>query len=134
MKKLVSRIVLAVVMMAVAFAGLGIQPVQANSDDTFKISVYHGIDGKRLGLSRDLPVIASVYKDGAFLADIPLNYKDRFTTFLPAGVYTIKVTSLEAGPLPSMTINSAAIPAGVEVRIRAKLDPGKIPVLGVKVK
>jgi hypothetical protein len=45
---------------------------QANSGDTSKISVYHGIDGKRLGLSRELPVIASVYKDGVFLADIPV--------------------------------------------------------------
>jgi hypothetical protein len=134
MKKQVSRLILAVVLMAVAFAGLGFQPAQAKSDDTFKISVYHGIDGRRLGLSRDLPVIASVYKDGAFLADIPLSYKDRFTTFLPAGVYTIKVTSLEAGPLPSMTIDSAAIPAGVEVRLRARLNPGKIPVLAVKIK
>jgi hypothetical protein len=54
---------------------------QANSGDTSKISVYHGIDGKRLGLSRELPVIASVYKDGEFLADILLYYKDRFTTW-----------------------------------------------------
>lgn len=134
MNKLFTRIVLAVALMAVVFGGLGVNVAQAKSEDMFKITVVHGIDGKRLGLSRDLPVVASVYKDGAFLADIPLSYKDRFTTFLPAGVYTIKVTSLEAGPLPSMTINSAAIPAGVDVRIRARLDTTKTPILAVSVK
>lgn len=78
--------------------------------------------------------MASVYKDGVWLANIPLSFKDRFEANLPAGTYTIKVTSLEAGPLPSMTIDSVAIPAGVDVRVRAKLDNGKTPILKVRVK
>lgn len=134
MKKLVSRFVLVFVLAAVMLAGLGLDAAKAKSDTTFGISVYHGINGKALGLSKDLPVIASVYKDGTLLANIPLNFKDRFEAELPPGTYTIMVTSVEAGPLPSMTIENAVIPAGVDVRLQAQLSAGKTPTLAVKIK
>lgn len=139
MKKLFNRFALVLTLLAVLggalAAGTSNAKAASPSDDTnFHISVYHGINGKTLGLSKELPVVASVYKDGVWLTNIPLNFKDRFEANLPAGIYTIQVTSAEAGPLPSMTIDSAAIPAGVEVRIRAKLDTGKTPILSVRVK
>lgn len=100
----------------------------------FNVSVYHGINGTALGLTKELPVTASVYKDGAFLANIPLEFGDRFATNLPAGTYTIMVTSAEAGPLPSMTVGPVYIPEGVEVRLQAQLAAGKTPILNVKIK
>jgi hypothetical protein len=139
MKKIFNRFALVLTLLTVLGGALAVGTSNAKAaapsdSTTFHISVYHGINGKALGLSKELPVIASVYKDGVWLANIPLNFKDRFEADLPAGTYTIKVTSVEAGPLPSMTINSAVIPAGVDVRIRAKLDTGKTPILGVRVK
>jgi len=138
MKKIFNRFLLVMTLLAVVGGALAVGVSNARAatpdDGTFHISVYHGINGKTLGLSKELPVVASVYKDGVWLAYIPLNFKDRFEANLPAGTYTIEVTSVEAGPLPSMTIDSAEIPAGVEVRVRAKLDTGKIPILGVRVK
>jgi hypothetical protein len=112
--------------------------VRVNEGDAhpsgFNISVYHGINGTALGLSKELPVTASVYEDGEFLANIPLEFKDRFATNLPAGTYTIMVTSAEAGPLPSMTVGPVYIPEGVEVRLQAQLAGGKTPILNVKIK
>lgn len=102
---------------------------------TFDISVYHGINGRSLGLSKDLPVIAEVYKDGALLAEIPLSFKDRIATELPAGEYTIMVRSVELGAyIPSMTVGPVDIPAGVDVSLHAKLSADKTPILKVKVR
>jgi hypothetical protein len=42
--------------------------------------------------------------------------------------------SIGGSLIPSMTIRGAAIPADVEVRLHAKLGPGKTPVIMVKVK
>ena len=135
MNKLFSRLALVLTLVAVLAGGLAFGVKNANaSDGTFNISVYHGINGKALGLSKELPVVASVYKDGKWLADVPLKFKERFTADLPEGTYTIMVRSLEAGPLPSMTIDSAAIPAGVDVRIQAQLAAKKTPILSVRVK
>jgi hypothetical protein len=139
MKKIINRFALVLTLLAVIGGALAIGTSNAKAaapsdTTTFHISVYHGINGKALGLSKELPVVASVYKDGVWLTNIPLNFKDRFEANLPAGTYTIEVTSLEAGPLPSMTIDSAAIPAGVDVRVRAKLDTGQTPILNVRVK
>lgn len=135
MNKIFSRFVMALTLVAVLAGGLAFGVKDARADDgTFNISVYHGINGKALGLSKELPVVASVYKDGVWLADIPLSFKERFSADLPEGTYTIMVTSVEAGPLPSMTIDSAAIPAGVDVRIQAQLSAGKTPILNVRVK
>ncbi len=108
-------------------------PAVAADGHTFDVSVYHGINGKSLGLSKDLPV--NVYINGA-LAIPNLKFKDKIETELPGGEeYTITVESVELGQqLPSMTVGPVTIPAGVDVSIHAKLSDGKTPILKVMVK
>ena len=130
----ISRLWLVFALIALLAGSFAFSAREAKAADTFNISVYHGINGTALGLSKELPVTASVYKDGEFLANIPLEFKDRFTTNLPAGTYTIMVTSAEAGPLPSMTVGPVFIPEGVEVRLQAQLAAGKTPILNAKIK
>jgi hypothetical protein len=99
--------------------------------------VYHGINGKALGLSKELPVIASVYSGDQLIAQLPLEFKDRFSADLPAGTYTIMVSAVVDGnlvPVPSMTVGPEAIPADVDVRLQAQLAEGKTPILSVRVK
>ena len=67
------------------------------------------------------------------IANIPLEFKDRFTADLPAGNYTIKV-SYNGTELPSMTVGPIDIPADVEVRLQAQLSASKTPVLNARVK
>ncbi len=135
MNKNFSRLVVIftlVALLAGAFAFAA--PKAKAADGTFNISVYHGINGRALGLSKELPVIATVYKDGAWLANIPLSFKDRFTADLPAGTYLIEVEAVGVGPVPSMTLGPVTIPADVEVRIQAQLGPGGVPILNARVK
>ena len=135
MSNKLTKIGLVLTLIAVLATGLAISASPARAaDGTFHISVYHGINGAALGLSKELPVVASVYKDGAWLADVPLEFKGRFSANLPAGTYTIMVTSAEAGPLPSMTLKDVTIPEGVDVRIQAQLGAGKTPILNARVK
>jgi hypothetical protein len=109
-------------------------PAWAQAPATFNITVYHGINGVSLGLSKDLPVEADVYKDGSLLATVPLNFKDTFNASLPPGSYEIKVRSVELGAeIPSMAVGPVMIPAGVDVFLHAKLSGNKTPVLKVKV-
>jgi hypothetical protein len=118
--------------LVVALAAL-VMPVQAQ-DDTFEVTVYHGINGTALGLSKELPVVASIQLNGAPLADLPLVFKDKITTDLPAGEYLITVVSAEAGPLPSMTVGPVEIPAGAEVTLHAKLSADKTPIIKASIK
>lgn len=121
-----------VALLAGAFAFAA--PKARASDGTFNISVYHGINGKALGLSKELPVIATVTKDGQLLANIPLSFKDRFTADLPAGTYEISIFAVGVGPVPSMSLGPITIPADVEVRIQAQLGAGGVPILNARVK
>jgi hypothetical protein len=118
--------------------GFMTQEAKADSHDAFGISVYHGINGRSLGLSKELPVVATVSAtllDGSpLVVPLDLEFKDRLSTSLPAGEYTIDVVSTEAGPLPSMTVGPVFIPAGVDVSIHARLSGGKTPILSVRVK
>jgi len=101
----------------------------------FDVSVYHGINGRSLDLSKELPVDITIYKDGNILTVInDFTFKNRIDTQLPAGEYLIEVSSDEAGPLPSMTVGPVEIPEGAEVRLHARLGEGKTPVIMVKVK
>ena len=109
-------------------------PKAKAADGTFNVSVYHGINGTALGLPKELPVVASVIKDGVVIANIPLEFKDRFTADLPAGNYLITVEAPGVGPLPSMTVGPIDIPADVEVRLQAQLSAGKTPILNARVK
>jgi hypothetical protein len=122
----------AVMLFAFAFAAA---PAKA-ADGTWNVNVVHGINGKSLGLTKDLPVNITVYKDGAPLAYINnFTFKERFAAALPAGEYTIEVFSQELGvTVPSMTIGPVMIPEGADLLIRAQLSGGKTPVLVVKSK
>ena len=106
----------------------------AQGVETFDVDVYHGINGRSLGLSKDLPVIVTIQKDGEVIATLNLSFKDRVAAALPAGNYLITVESVEAGPLPSMTVGPVDIPPDVSVSIQARLGAGKTPVLQVRVK
>jgi hypothetical protein len=122
---------IAVLAGAIAFAA----PRALASDGTFNVSVYHGINGKSLGLSKELPVLAYIYRNGAQLAAVPLEFGDRLTTNLPAGNYTIKVYSTELGSfVPSMQVGPVELPEGIKVRLQAKLGAGGVPDLVARVK
>ena len=119
----------AVMLFALAFAAA---PAKA-ADGTWNVNVVHGINGRSLGLSKDLPVNITVYKDGAVLAYInDFTFGERFAAPLPAGEYTIEVFSQELGTLvPSMTLGPVMIPADADLLIRAQLSGGKTPILNV---
>lgn len=135
MNKTVSRFVIVATLLALLAGAFAFAAPNAKaSDGTFNISVYHGINGKALGLSKELPVIATVYKDGAWLAAIPLEFKDRFTADLPAGTYQIMVEAVGVGPVPSMTVGPVTIPEGVDVRLQAQLGAGGTPIIKARVK
>ena len=122
---------IAILAAAFAFAA----PRALASDGTFNVSVYHGINGKALGLSKELPVEAYIYRNGELLATVPLEFKDRITTNLPAGTYMIKVFSTELGAfVPSMQVGPVDLPEGIEVRLNAKLGAGGTPDLVARVK
>jgi hypothetical protein len=105
------------------------------STGLFNISVYHGINGTSLGLSKDLPVDITIEKDGEILAVIDgFKFKDNLATQLPAGTYLITVSSQEAGPLPSMTVGPVEIPEGAWVEMHARLGANKTPIIDVKVR
>ena len=59
----------------------------------FVLTATHGIDGTRLGLSQDLPVIIEVYLQGKPLTQIPLKFKDNYMVTLLRGDYSFKVYS-----------------------------------------
>ena len=102
---------------------------------SFNIRVYHGINGTSLGLSKDLPVEATVELDGEVLAVLPLNFGDEIETQLPAGTYKITVYSVELDvQLDSMTVGPVDIPPGVDVNLHAKLSSNKTPIIKAKVK
>ncbi len=135
MNKAFSRIVIVFALVALLAGAFAFAVPQAKAaDGTFNISVYHGINGRSLGLDKELPVVATVYKDGAWLAAIPLEFKDRFTADLPAGTYLIEVEAVGVGPIPSMTVGPVTIPADVDVRIQAQLSGSKTPILNARVK
>ncbi len=130
--KLFTTVALIAIFAAVfAFAA----PRALAADGTFNVSVYHGINGKDLGLSKELPVVAYIYKDGNLLAYAPLEFKQRVTVDLPAGNYTIKVFSTELGDfVPSMQVGPIDLPEGISVRLNAQLGAGNVPTIIARVK
>ncbi len=101
----------------------------ASANDSFDITVKHGINGTSLGLDKDLPVDVYVNGDKAFT----FSFKDIVSTSLPAGEYTIMV-KLAGTETVVMSLGPVDIPAGVDVGIRAKLSAEKTPTLKVQVK
>lgn len=111
-----------------------VQPVAAASPGNFDLTVYHGIKGDELGLSRELPVNIWVYKDGYLFAKInDFTYRERINLELPAAEYEILIESVELGiVIDSMKVGPVDITEGANLAIRAQVDPGKIPVLAVR--
>jgi hypothetical protein len=101
------------------------------SDGTFDVKVRHSINGRSLGLAKDLPV--NVYINGA-LAIPGFEFGDSISTAMRAGTYTITVTLADGTPLPSMTLGPVELPAGADVIINAKLSANKTPILFAIVK
>lgn len=137
-KTAVRRGGLVVVIAAILVATFGIGAGSAlAAGHEFNLSVYHGINGRSLGLSKDLPVDVYVYKDGGLLTVLEgFTFKSRvYVEGLEPGEYTIMVKSQELNAfLPSMTVGPRDIPGGVEVQMHAKLSEGKTPIIKVKVK
>jgi hypothetical protein len=100
----------------------------ASANDTFDITVKHGINGTSLGLDKDLPV--DVYINGGYA--FTFSFKDVVSTSLPADEYTIMV-KLAGTDTVVMSLGPVDIPAGVDVGIRAKLSADKTPTLKVQV-
>ena len=99
---------------------------------TFDVTVAHKINGRSLGLSKDLPVNITIVKDGTFLAEIPdFRFGDKISTQLPAGEYLITVESVEAGPLPSMTVGPVEISEGTSLFLVARLSADKTPIVSI---
>lgn len=136
MNKIVSRLMLVLTLVALVGGALALDwNKAAAASHTFNVSVYHGINGRSLGLSKELPVIAEVYKDGDLITQIPLSFKGRFTADLEPGNYMIMVKSVELNAyVDSMTVGPVDLPAGIDLRLKAKLGAGKTPILNVRVK
>jgi hypothetical protein len=132
-KKLGFSLLVSIVALVVAL-GFTAQPTLA-AGHTFDVSVYHNIDGTKLGLSEALPVDIYIYKEGSlfsFIADF--TFGERFSASLPEGNYEIKIFSRELGAfVDSMTVGPVDIPGGVEVRMQAALATGGTPTTIVKV-
>lgn len=109
----------------------GSEATEMANDGTFDVTVRHSINGRSLGLPKDLPV--NVYINGVLT--IPgFEFGDKIQTSLRAGTYTITVTLADGTPLPSMTLSNVEIPAGADVIINAKLSADKTPILFARVK
>lgn len=125
-------IVLAIALVLPLFAG--IRSASAAAEGNFDLTVYHGIKGDELGLSRELPVNIWVYRDGYQFAKLSgFEFRERINLELPAGNYKIMIESVELGVvIDSMTLGPVDIPEGANLAIRASLATGQIPVLTVR--
>jgi hypothetical protein len=122
----VALVALAVVMALVMVVNV---QIASASEGKFDLTVKHGINGRSLGLDKDLPVDVYVNGGKAFT----FGFKDIVNTQLDAGTYTIMV-KLAGTDTTVMSLGPTYIPEGVDVNIRAKLSAEKTPILKVKVK
>jgi hypothetical protein len=118
------------ILLAIAFVfAFSPSPVQANGG-TFDLDGFHNINGRSLGLDKELPV--DVYANG--VKAFTFSIGDSESLSLPAGNYFIEVKLAgDTGPA-IMTLGPTDIPAGVSVSIRATLGAMKSPTLRVNVK
>lgn len=100
----------------------------------FVLTATHGIDGTRLGLSQDLPVIIEVYLQGKPLTQIPLKFKDNYMVTLLRGDYSFKVYSTELQRyLPSAEVTTFEVFGCTKVGLHIRLVNG-VPVTKVIIK
>ena len=98
------------------------------ADNTFNLTVTHAINGKDLGLDKDLPV--NVFINGS-LAIRDFRFGEVVETSLPAGSYEVTVRLPDGTLLESMTIPYGYIPGGLDVDVTARLDGYGAPSLAV---
>ena len=123
-----SKLSIFAIVIALAFGfAFSISPAQAAEE--FDLKVSHRINGRSLGLSKELPVDVYVNGNEAFTFE----FGDVIETSLPAGSYSISV-KLAGTDIEVMSLNAGEIPAGVSVSIRATLGAQKAPTLRVNVK
>ena len=122
--------VLAVMIVASMVLILAVSVVSAS--DEFNVNIYHGINGRSLGASKEFPVDIYVNDQETF-SDV--EFGQRLSASLPAGDYNIKIYSDDLGAfVDSMEVQADGVPAGVDVFFHAKLGAEKIPTLKVRVK
>jgi hypothetical protein len=108
---------------------LVLQPVQIACHKTFNLYVKHNINGRSLGLDKEL--LVDVYVNGGYV--FSFEFGEDFTAKLPAGEYFIQVKLAETD-IVVMSLGPTDIPAGGDVAIRATLGAQKTPTLRVVVK
>jgi hypothetical protein len=108
---------------------LVLQPVQVAGHKTINLYVKHNINGRSLGLDKELPV--DVYVNGGYA--FTFEFGEDFTAKLPAGEYFIQVKLAETD-IVVMSLGPTDIPSGVDVTIRATLGAEKTSTLRVVVK
>lgn len=128
---------LSIVVFLSLLVGFSYTPVEAGGKcPTFIAHVTHGIDGTRLGLTQELPVVIYVYYGPKLklLDKIELKYKESFTAELPRGTYLIEVYSVESNQyIDTMTVGPVEIPGCKKVILQARLV-NDIPVINVIVR
>ena len=106
-------------------------PTASADSHAFDISIYHGINGRSLGLDKELPV--DVYVNGE-LAIPGLEFKDKIETQLPGDKEYTFMVKLAGTDTTVMSLDAGKIPAGADVSVHAKLSAGKTPTLKASVK
>lgn len=100
----------------------------------FVLTATHGIDGTKLGLSQDLPIVIEVYLYGKPLTQIPLKFKENYMATLLRGDYSFKVYSTELQSyLPSAEVTTFKVPGCTKVGLHVRLVDG-VPVTKVIIK
>ena len=125
---------LSIVVFLSLLVGFSYSPVEAGGKcPTFIAHITHGIDGTKLGLTQELPVVVEVYfgPNLILLDKIDLKYKESFTGELPRGTYLIKVFSVELQQyVETMTVGPTKIPGCKKVIFQARLVDNT-PVINV---
>lgn len=123
-----SKLSLAAFALAMVF-GLFLTAAPTFAADTFDLTVKHNINGRSLGLDKDL--LVDVYVNGG-LAIEDFKFGDKVEVSLPADTYEIKV-NLAGTDVTVMSLGPVDIPAGVDVTIKAQLSANQTPTLKVRV-
>ena len=116
-----------VLAIAVGFA-FSISPVQAMEGEMVYLRVSHRINGRALGLDKELPVDIWV-NDAPFLVGVTFGTSARFE--VPAGGYSVEIYFAGSDPMevdPIMSLD-AMLEGGAKVDLTATLGAGKTPTL-----